>query len=332
MPVPPPLENAPCPICGARDFVPLITLKDRLWNRPGSFLMARCRVCSHGFLARRPARENIGFYYDGLYDEGGLRLEERLQRSSLARALNWRRLRALRARMRGQTGRHLDVGCGVSALLRQIAEQGREVVGLDFDGAACDSQRAFCAGLPVALWGGTLDEAQDGDGQSVDFNTQRFASASLIHYLEHTFSPVEDLRRVYNLLEAGGALVVEVPTLESANRRFYRSFWLSYLPPQHISLFSRRSLRRSLKEAGFTGVRIRGASAPFIGFSSFLIWWTWTYGRKSRVPRSFAPVLLPLALTLGAIALLGDLASFWWLAKSGHADHLRATARKRHQQ
>jgi len=291
--------------------------------------MARCRACSHGFLARRPCRENIGFYYDGLYDEGGLRLEERLQRSLLARALNWRRLRALRARMGRQTGRHLDVGCGVSALLRQIAEQGRKVVGLDFDGAACDSQRAFCAGLPVSLWQGTFDEARDDDGQSVDFNTQRFASASLIHYLEHTFSPVEDLRRVFDLLGAGGAVVVEVPTLESGNRRLYRSFWLPYLPPQHISLFSRGSLRRALKEAGFVGVRIRGASAPLVGFSSFLIWWTWTYGRKSRVPRWFASMLLPLALAFGTLVLLGDLASFWWLAKSGHAEHLRATAVKR---
>lgn len=291
--------------------------------------MARCRVCSHGFLAWRPCRENIGFYYDGLYDEGGLVLEERLQRSFLARALNWRRLRGLRARMGKQTGRHLDVGCGVSALLRQIAEQGREVVGLDFDGAACDSQRAFCEGLPVALWRGTLDEAREGDGKSVDFNAQQFASASLIHYLEHTFSPVEDLRRVFDLLQADGSVVIEVPTLESANRRLYRSFWLPYLPPQHISLFSRRSLRRALKEAGFEGVRIRGASAPFVGFSSFLIGWTWTYGRKSRVPRPFAPVLWPLALALGTLALIGDLASFWWLSKSGHADHLRATARKR---
>jgi len=326
----PPSENASCPICGAYDFQPLINLKDRLWSRPGSFLMARCRVCSHGFLARRVGRENIGFYYDGLYDEGGLRLEERLQRSFLARSLNWRRLRALWARMRGQRGRHLDVGCGVSALLRQIAEQGREVVGLDFDGAACDSQRAFCAGLPVALWQGTLDEAREGDGQQIDFNTQRFASASMIHYLEHTFSPIEDLRRVHDLLGTGGALVVEVPTLESVNRRLYRSFWLSYLPPQHISLFSRRSLRRALEEAGFEGVRIRGASAPFLGFSSFLIWWTWTYGRKSRVSCHLALLLLPLAFSLGTLALVGDLASFWWLAKSGHAEHLRATAVKRH--
>jgi len=291
--------------------------------------MARCRVCSHGFLARRPDRENIGFYYDGLYDEGGLALEERLQRSLLARALNWRRLRALRARMGGQRGRHLDVGCGVSALLRQIAEQGREVVGLDFDGAACHSQRAFCARLRVTLWQGTLDEAQDGDGQRVDFAEEKFASASLIHYLEHTFSPVEDLRRVFDLLQTEGAVVIEVPTLESANRRWYRSFWLPYLPPQHISLFSRRSLRRALKAAGFEGVRIRGASAPFVGFSSFLIWWTWTYGRKSRVPRHVAFVLWPLAFGLGALALVSDLTSFWWLAKSGRADHLRATAVKR---
>jgi len=290
--------------------------------------MARCRRCSHGFLARRPAKENIGFYYSGLYDEGGLRLEERLQRSPLARWLNWRRLRALGTRLRRQSGRHLDVGCGVSSLLRELAGQGLDVVGLDFDSAACDSQRAFCAGLRVELWRGTLDDARDERGESVDFAHQKFASASLVHYLEHTFSPVEDLEKVFALLEKGGALVVEVPALESLQRRFYRSFWLPYLPPQHLSLFSRRSLRRALKEAGFVGVRVRGASAPFVGFSSFLIWWTWNFGRKSRVPPHFQPLLWPFAGVLGLAALLADGSLFWWLGKGRRADHLRATGVK----
>lgn len=322
------LENAACPVCRSRDFSPLQTLRDRLWSREGTFQMARCNLCSHGFLQVRPSIENIGFYYEGLYDEGGLEIEERLQRSTLARLLNWRRLRALDARMWRKSGRHLDIGCGVSSLLRQVAARGRAVVGLDFDSAAVESQRAFCDGLNVHLWRGTLESASDERGAQVDFEREQFASASMIHYLEHTFSPVEDLRRACALLEAGGAIVVEVPSIESFNRRLYRSFWLPYLPPQHLSLFSRRSLKRALEDAGFRGVRIRGASAPFIGLSSFLIWWTWTFGRKSRVPKQLRPLLLPLALLLGLAVLASDLGSFWWLAKTGRADHLRATAVK----
>lgn len=292
--------------------------------------MACCNSCSHGFLRLRPFIQNIGFYYDGLYDEGGLAIEERLQRSVLARWLNWRRLRALDVRLRGKSGRHLDVGCGVSSLLRQITGRGRAVVGLDFDGSAVESQRAFCAGLGVQLWRGTLQSALDERGKEVDFACEQFVSSSMIHYLEHTFSPVEDLGRVFDWLEPGGAIVIEVPSIESWNRRVYRSFWLPFLPPQHLSLFSRRSLKRALEEAGFSGVRIRGASAPFIGFSSFLIWSTWTFGRKSRVPKSLQPLLLPLAFVLGFAVLGFDLSSFWWLAKTGRADHLRATAVKPH--
>jgi 2-polyprenyl-3-methyl-5-hydroxy-6-metoxy-1,4-benzoquinol methylase len=326
---PPPLENAACPVCNSRDFAPLETLRDRLWSRPGTFQMARCNSCSHGFLQLRPSIQNIGFYYDGLYDEGGLEIEERLQRSTLARLLNWRRLRALDARMRGKRGPHLDVGCGVSSLLRQIAGRGREVAGLDFDPAAVESQRVFCDGLKVRLWRGTLELASDESEQEVNFAGEKFASVSMIHYLEHTFSPIEDLARTFDLLEPGGAIVVEVPSIESFNRRVYRSFWLPYLPPQHLSLFSRRSLKRALEDAGFSGVRILGASAPFIGLSSFLIWWTWNFGRKSRVPKSLRPLLLPVAILLGLMILSFDLSSFWWLAKTGRADHLRATGTKK---
>lgn len=291
--------------------------------------MARCRVCSHGFLSIRPTLEGMGAYYEGLYDQGGLRIEEQLQRSLLAQLLNWRRLRALSARQNARSGaRHLDVGCGVSSLLRQLAARGISVVGLDFEAAACQSQRAYCAGLKVQLWRGTLEGAYDEQGSAVAIPHERFTSASMIHYLEHTFTPLEDLIRVHELLEPGGALVVEVPSLESFHRRLFRSFWLPYLPPQHISLFSRSSLRRALKEAGFVGVRVRGASAPFVGLSSFAIWYTWKLGRKSALPRPLQILLWPLCLVWGVGVLLCDLATFWMLAKSGHADHLRATAVK----
>ncbi|BCM93068.1 hypothetical protein IAD21_04956 [Abditibacteriota bacterium] len=324
-----PTEDAACPVCGARDAQPLQTLRDRLWSRPGVFQMARCRVCSHGFLAIRPTLEGMGAYYEGLYDEGGLRVEEQLQRSILARLLNWRRMRALNARQRFRPGaRHFDVGCGVSSLLHQFASRGLAVVGLDFEEAACQSQRAYCRGLKVELWRGTLEEAHHENGEVVEAQHERFASASMIHYLEHTFTPVEDLRRVCERLEPGGALVVEVPSLESFHRSLFRSYWLPYLPPQHLSLFSRRSLRRTLKDAGFVGVRVCGASAPFVGLSSFAIWWTWTLGRKSALPRPLQLLLWPLALVWGLVVFFGDLSSFWLLAKSGHADHLRATAIK----
>ncbi|RYX81008.1 class I SAM-dependent methyltransferase [bacterium] len=324
-----PTENAACPVCGAREAQPLQTLRDRLWSRPGVFQMARCQVCSHGFLAVRPTQEGMGAYYEGLYDEVGVGIEEKLQRSVLAQMLNWRRMRALNARRRFRPGaRHLDVGCGVSSLLRQLAARGLAAVGLDFEEAACQSQRAYCEGLDVELWRGTLDEAYDSAGGVVDEGRQRFASASMIHYLEHTFTPVEDLRRVYQRLEPGGAIVVEVPSIESFHRSLFQSYWLPYLPPQHISLFSRRSLRRAFKDAGFVGVRVRGASAPFIGLSSFAIWWTWVMGRKSSLSRPVQTLAWPLAFLWGAVVLLGDLGSFWLLAKSGHADHLRVTAVK----
>lgn len=325
-----PTECPPCPVCGADDARPLQTLRDRLWSRPGVFQMGQCRICSHGFLSVRPTREGMGAYYEGLYDEvGGLRVEEGLQRSVLARWLNWRRMRALDARRRFRPGaRHLDVGCGVSSLLRQLAARGLAATGLDFEEAACQSQQSYCQGQNVHLWCGTLETPRDESGALVDPQSRPFASASMIHYLEHTFSPVEDLRLLSQWLEPGGALVVEVPALESLNRRLFRSYWLPYLPPQHISLFSRRSLRRALQDAGFVGVRVRGASAPFIALSSFAIWWTWTLGRKSSLPRPLQLLLWPLALLWGLTVLLSDLALFWPLAKSGHADHLRATAIK----
>ena len=60
-------------------------------------------------------------------------------------------------------------------------------------------------------------------------------------------------------------------SIDSLARKFFRRFWLPYLAPQHITLFSRQSLAAALGEAGFEDVRVHDSYAPLVWTISFMI-------------------------------------------------------------
>lgn len=324
----PPTETAACPLCDGPASAPLARLHDAVWAKPGEFALVRCEKCGHGFLSPRPPRESIGFYYKDLYSsEEGIKTEENLQHSWIARRLNGRRLADLLTRRKPGVGdRHLDVGCGVGAfLLRVSRDTGATAVGVDFDPAAVASAERHGkeAGLPVEVHRGTLAEQAFAPGE--------FATASMIHFLEHSFDPRAELAATFRALCSGGAIVVEVPSFTALGRHVFGPFWLPYLAPQHVSLFSRETLRRALEEAGFTEVRLFDSWAPLVWTISFVLWYHRVLGGRSRFANNPLVKVLSIFLAFTWLPFLAicDVFVFSFpLAVLGRGDHIRATALK----
>jgi 2-polyprenyl-3-methyl-5-hydroxy-6-metoxy-1,4-benzoquinol methylase len=101
------------------------------------------------------------------------------------------------------SGRLLDVGCGNGALLRAFAQavNGWSLAGLEVN----DRHRAEVEGIPGVerLFTGRM---QDVAG--------RFQVITLIHALEHIPSPRDYLTGLWDKLEVGGLLIVQVPDCE----------------------------------------------------------------------------------------------------------------------
>ena len=113
---------------GARVASPVALLPDPVWSKRGRFGLVRFGSCSLAFLPPRPPRESIGFYYKDLYDGEGLVMEEKLQHSAIARALNRFRLRDLVSRRRPSVGdRHLDVQAQLARGLPPTLDRARAV-------------------------------------------------------------------------------------------------------------------------------------------------------------------------------------------------------------
>lgn len=322
---PPPTEQAACALCGSSESTWLYPLRDAVWRKPGSFGLRRCNGCGLCYLSPRPRQADIGFYYDELYEGEGLEFEEALQHGRIAGWINGARMTALRKRLvQVPSPRHLDVGCGVGGLCLQIVAKGvaAHATGVDFDPSAIESARARGADEPVEFHAGTLSEQHFDDGA--------FTSASMIHFLEHSYEPTTELREVHRVLEPGGSLVVEVPSATALGRKVYGNYWFPHLAPQHIVLFSRDTLRRALEEAGFENVEVKDCYAPLVWFSSFVLFYHHTLGGASKLAKSIPVRLFTVLFTLVAIIpmLLTDIALAILLPRIGKGDHIRATAAK----
>jgi hypothetical protein len=106
---------------------------------------------------------------------------------------------------------------------------------------------ASAKGIPVRL--GTLDEFSRLGAA--------YRAITMFYVLEHLFDPMSALRKVFGLLEPGGALLVRVPDTTPIVR-LLSPFGLGdglYDPPFHLFDFPPRVLTRMLAEAGFGKIR-----------------------------------------------------------------------------
>lgn len=160
-------------------------------------------------------------------------------------------------KVKGKTGRLLDIGCGNGEFLRFANRYGWNVVGVDFDEHAVNVARS--GGLDV----------RTGGIEVIDVN-EKFDFISLNHVIEHVYDPVKLIESCYALLNDGGTLWLETPNIESMGYALYKSNWRGLEPPRHIMLFNETSLNKMLLKSGFVSVvqKNHALSGVYMGMSS----------------------------------------------------------------
>jgi SAM-dependent methyltransferase len=151
----------------------------------------------------------------------------------------------LRAEWRGPL---LDVGCGTGETLRLMRDLGWEAEGIDLDPRAVDVARA--AGL----------NAQIGTLETISLAERHFAAVTSNHVLEHVPDPGRFLRRSLQLTRPGGRLALITPNAASLGHRLFAGRWRGLEPPRHLQLFTRASLERATREAGWEEVRVKSSA------------------------------------------------------------------------
>lgn len=151
-------------------------------------------------------------------------------------------------------GRMLEIGCSYGAVLSEFRSRGWQVEGVEIDERAASWAREH-RGLDVHA--GSLADVRNRLHPPYDV-------VACYHVIEHIVDPHAFLREVRDLLAPDGMLVLRTPNFSSAIARLVKGWWEWCVVPEHVQLFSVRSLSLILEQSGFTPGRTltrRGGAA-----------------------------------------------------------------------
>ena len=225
------LENQ-CEICGSESFDPKFIAYDRNNKTTGQiFKIMECKGCGVNQTLPLPDLAELSQYYPLPYYPTGY-VSEKYYQSHIAR-FQLAKIKIIQAF--AQTGRLLDIGCGVGHFIRTALNQGYKAECVEFSETA--------AAVGRERWNLQI---VSGDFLSSQFMPESFDIITLWQVFEHLREPRSVLCKIYKLLKPNGLLVIAVPNFASVQARVFRNRWYHLDVPRHLFHYSPESLVKIL--------------------------------------------------------------------------------------
>ncbi len=229
-----------CPICGGAASTPV-------WQKDG-YNLVRCAACATVYVSPIPSDAFLAAHYQaGAYFEGDSSQGYRSY-ADMRKALRphfRRRLQTLEAHFPTR-GRLLDYGCAAGYFLEMAQHDGWQIAGVELS-ADMARQAQQTLGVPIA-------------GELALLPTDPFNVITLWEVIEHLPRPVEELRRLFERLRPGGALMLSTPNNNHWQAAREPEAWVGYRPPSHLLYFTPVTLAEALHRAGFKRISVQGVS------------------------------------------------------------------------
>jgi 2-polyprenyl-3-methyl-5-hydroxy-6-metoxy-1,4-benzoquinol methylase len=237
-------KRTACPVCGENSWSP--TWQGyALDGSMGQY--SRCGACG---LVKRLTDDPHAYHHhinEEIYGEDLVNL-----RQSEIGGLSWERLWRRRFtfafsgfKPRSTEPRVLEIGCGMGLLISAFRRFGCDVYGVELSEANARFARER---LGLQVYTGTVEDAP--------LEPASFDLVILDNVLEHLPDPKATLKRATDLLRPqGGRLYIDTPNFEVAERLLYGSRWGIY-EPDHVHLFSPKTMARLFEECGLSTVAI----------------------------------------------------------------------------
>jgi len=238
-------EDRPCPICDlrrAREIGQRGGKADRL-QRGVETTVVRCLECDAFYCS--PMLIPVNNPYEGESPEEYFQVHDPETKERIGV-----QLAEFAETVLGYKGRMLELGCGRGELLLGAWRAGWKVCGVDKTPSYAE------------IAGGQGIEVECANVEDCASLNRTYDVVLLPAILEHLYTPMQTLRRVYHALAAGGLIYIEVPnegSLTTAAANLYRRLqgrnWAQNLsptfPPYHVVGFTPKSLRDALNSSGF---------------------------------------------------------------------------------
>jgi SAM-dependent methyltransferase len=140
----------------------------------------------------------------------------------------------------------LDVGCGWGNFLQILNDNQLPYLGIDVSQEAvaiCSEKGLNC------LKADLINLSKD--------SKQKYSVITFFQVIEHLKNPLEYLKTAKKLLKKNGILLITTPNNNSPLRSLFGPKWSVYNTPSHYFFYSKKSLGRLLKMAGFNKFEIK---------------------------------------------------------------------------
>lgn len=228
-----------CPICGNKGHKVLFHDRNRRGDVDCFGTYIQCSECSAVYLRERPEWDRIvSFYHAHQRPLEPVPGWKRFLRRFRFRPHSWP-LESQREVIHYATKNILDVGCGAGKKLMEFYERGYKVWGIDVDANAIKICRKL---MPRGCFV---------QGEIQDISLPKFDYIRIDNTLEHIPNLREVITKCHDLLKNDGQLLIYVPHGRSLSMRCLKGKSVSSWIPFHLQLFTRKSIKHLLNNAGF---------------------------------------------------------------------------------
>lgn len=211
-------------VCGADQAVAL--------GKKNNYAVVRCSKCGMVYVNPQPSQDELVSFYSKDYwrthqEKLGLRsIEERVQDPHEYKYFQdvfaW-----MKARVQIEQGmKLLEIGCSHGIFCEMASRASLDVVGVEMDTeiAELTAQRT---GLKI-FSGGIANQS---------FQSGEFNFVAMFDVLEHFTNPVQELRRITEILRQDGWLYLSTPCRDEFSAQADILAWGENKPPEHLFLF-----------------------------------------------------------------------------------------------
>ena len=239
------LKLVNCPVCDASSISSFIKTKAQMHSTKEMFNFDQCSNCSLVFLNPRLPLDQLKKYYTSYYlpyrgakawgkfeklVEGS---QKKLDAKRVSRINNIQKL--------SNTSLILDIGCGNPSFLKACQKSLKcNMMGIDFSDEGWKDQPASFEGINLQV--AEINELKKDLQPDI---------ITMWHYLEHDYTPSENLNYLKSISKPSTSLVIEIPNFDSSGRRKYGKNWAGWHTPRHLSLFSPNNIELLLDKTGW---------------------------------------------------------------------------------
>lgn len=189
------------------------------------------------------------------------------------------------------TGSVADIGCGPGLFLSGMKQHGYEIWGTEIGDKLIKIASTNTSSTNIVK------------GKIENIKIPKVNMITFWHVLEHIADYDSTINAASKLLKKDGGLIIEVPHGSSINFSLFKFNWTLLLLPQHLFLWTRKSLDKMLKKHGLVVERVEYPNHfPFVFLSSFVkINPAFVYLTPIMLPLTFIVTIISGYLGLGDI-------------------------------